>query len=249
MHKIIIPIFVLLAIFISCEKDKSLLPGSETILNINFTHTVNNENFTLCCNINYDSLSFKNSANEEYNIQRLSYLLSNISLHDNEGNIELIKEVHFVDVSNDETLDFNIYNIENKNYTYISFTMGLDTLKNKDNYYINNNQGFHSSMFWPTAMGGGYHYMKLEGDFDTITQGYATHTGASMGMDNSFSNVFPISFDENEDRLSVNINMEINNWYNNPNIINLEASIMNNVQKQIQLKENGKQDVFSVSSN
>ena len=249
MYKKIIPIFILLTIFISCEKDEAPLPGSDTILNINFTHTVDNENFTLCCGVNSDSLPFKNSANEDYNIQRLSYLISDISLHDKEGNIDLIKEVHFIDVSNDKTLNFNIYNIESKDYSSISFTMGLDTLKNKDNYYLNNSQGFHASMFWPTAMGGGYHYMKLEGDFDTITKGYATHTGATMGMDHSFSNEFPISFNESDNLLSVNINMEINNWYNNPNTINIESSIMNNIQKQIQLQENGKQNVFSVSSN
>ena len=247
MKKLITPIILSLILFISCEKDEDPL-GSETILNINFSHTVDNENFTLCCGINTDSLPFTNAVGQAYNIQRLSYLISDIFLHDEEGNTHLLKEIHFIDVSNDETLDFNIYNLENKKYTSISFRMGVDTLKNKDNYYLNNNQGFHASMFWPTSMGGGYHYMKLEGDFDTITQGYATHTGATMGIDYSFYNEFPISLDENQNRLSININMEINNWFQNPTTINIEAAIMNNMQKQMQLQENGKEDVFSISS-
>ena len=42
--------------------------------------------------------------------------------------------------------------------------------------------------------------------------------------------------------------MEINNWYSNPNIINLTSDgIMNNANKQALLQANGIADVFSVS--
>ena len=81
MKKLITPIILSLILFISCEKDEDPL-GSETILNINFSHTVDNENFTLCCGINTDSLPFTNAVGQAYNIQRLSYLISDIFLHD-----------------------------------------------------------------------------------------------------------------------------------------------------------------------
>ena len=62
--------------------------------------------------------------------------------------------------------------------------------------YLNNlyvNENFHATMAWPVPMGGGYHYMKLEGDFNDSLSGYGTHTGGTMGMDYSFNNIDDIS--------------------------------------------------------
>ena len=51
-------------------------------------------------------------------------------------------------------------------------------------------------MFWPnnsiTTQPGGYHYMKLEGFFDTISQSYRCHTGPTFGEDYSFELELPI---------------------------------------------------------
>ena len=67
-------------------------------------------------------------------------------------------------------------------------------------------------------------------------------------MDHSFNNVFNISLDINDELgdVDIHINMEINNWYTNPHNINLAASIMADMQKQMQLQDNGEEDVFSV---
>ena len=40
--------------------------------------------------------------------------------------------------------------------------------------------------------------------------------------------------------------MEINNWYSNPNIVNLYDGIMDNSNIQLLLKENGITDVFTI---
>ena len=91
--------------------------------------------------------------------------------------------------------------------------------------------------------------MKLEGDYDTITQGYATHTGGTMGGDYSFNNNKNISLSVNDElgNISIDINMEINNWYKNPHTIMIEPSIMGNQTKQLELQDNGNTDVFSAS--
>ena len=44
------------------------------------------------------------------------------------------------------------------------------------------------------------------------------------------------------------INMNINNWYQNPNSINLEPAIMSDITKQGQLQNNGMTDVFSIET-
>jgi hypothetical protein len=50
-------------------------------------------------------------------------------------------------------------------------------------------------MEWPIMMGGGYHYMKLEGKFDSaaIVKNYQTHTGPTNGNQNYISLDLPIT--------------------------------------------------------
>ena len=96
--------------------------------------------------------------------------------------------------------------------------------------------------------------MKLEGDFNDSLSGYGTHTGGTMGMDYSFNNIDDISLIVTDDlgNVDVNINMEINNWYKTPNQIEFSTygmGIMVNMQMQMDLKQNGMIDVFSISVN
>ena len=126
--------------------------------------------------------------------------------------------------------------------------MGLDSIKNITDLYLN--ESFFPSFAWPEFMGGGYHYMQLEGDFTTALQGYATHIGGTDGIDFSFNNNFPIAINIENANTTVIINMEINNWYDNPNTIALTSDgIMGDGNKQMQLKQNGMTNVFSVSVN
>lgn len=247
-------------IFSSCKKELV------TNLTVNFTHTVENSNLIVglgcsnggeclpdhsCC-LNGDLLPYTSLAGEKYNVQRLQYLVSNISLHSNQGAL-LLKDIHFVDLEELQSLQLEIRELGNNEYTSISFTMGLTNAFNENNAFVNEN--WHPLMVWPELIGGGYHYMKLEGDFDTITQGYATHTGAlqmmndPMRMDHSFDVNIPINLNVNNDLgdVSIDINMEINNWYENPNTYNLSASIMQDMAKQMELQTNGSTDVFSAS--
>ena len=85
--------------------------------------------------------------------------------------------------------------------------------------------------------------MQLEGDFNTVFNGYTTHTGGTNGLDFSFNKMFPIKGVTN-----ININMEITNWYKNPETLNLTSDgIMGNINKQVILKANGIEDVYSVN--
>ena len=202
---------------------------------IHFNHYVNDTELVV------DSMIYTNSSNVKYSIQTLRYLISDITLHLNNGNETLLDGVHFIDISIDSTLILNIPQINYQNYTSISFTMGLDSIKNITNLFLNEN--FFPSFVWPEFLGGGYHYMQLEGDFNTVFNGYTTHTGGTNGIDFSFNKIFPIA-----DITEININMEITNWYKNPETLNLTTDgIMENIDKQVILKANGIEDVFSVN--
>jgi hypothetical protein len=248
----------------SCEYNQSV----STNLTIDFTQTVNANNLILglgcldgneclpdhaCC---LGTLPYTNNAGQKYNIKKLWYLISNITLHTEVGTENLIKNIHFIDVSDPTTLSFLVSDLEDNNYTSISYTIGLDTTRNTSNEYVN--EDFHTKMFWPELMGGGYHYMKLEGNYIKLEGGsnndapfYNTHTGGTMGVDYSFNHSDEISLitDNTTSEVSISINMEVNNWYQNPNSITLSSDgIMSNMTMQIQLNENGI-DVFSTLIN
>jgi hypothetical protein len=210
-----------------------------TDLNINFTQTVNGNPLIL------DSMMYTNQANDNYSIQTLRYLISDITLHTDNGTSTLLDEVHFIDISMASSLTLIIPEIVDKNYTAISFTMGLDSSKNITNLFLNEN--FFPSFSWPEPLGGGYHYMQLEGKFNTDTTFYNTHTGGTNGVDYSFTKNFPITLNIENDNSTIIINMEINNWYSKPNTISLTTDgIMSNADKQTLLQANGISDIFSV---
>jgi len=271
MKKILLLILVTAFLFIACEKDLTsthlTIPGCMDSLAINYhpeaTIDNGNCNYEPITDLNIyfkhyvdgtplvvNDMIYTNQANDNYSIQTLRYLISDITLHtDNSINVfhtnTLLDEVHFIDISIDSTLTLHIPEIIGQNYTSISFTMGLDSIKNITNLFLNEN--FFPSFAWPEFLGGGYHYMQLEGDFNDSLSGYATHTGGTNGIDFSFKKTFPIIINSTNNVRDININMELNNWYQNPNTINLTTNgIMENINQQILLQANG-EDVFLVN--
>ena len=257
MKKILFITSLIAITFSACEKP------TQTDLTINFTQTVDGDRLITgsgcsdggecfhdhsCCNLG-KTLGYTNDAGENYNIQTLKYLISDITLHSDDGNTLLLDEVHFIDISDASTFSFTVKDVPNNNYTSISYTMGLDTIRNINNLYVN--EIFHSAMVWPETNGGGYHYMKLEGAYNNDSTFYNTHTGGTMGGDYSFNNVEDISLTVDDDlgNVSINLNMEINNWYKTPNQIEFSTygmGIMGNMLMQMDLKQNGMTDVFSI---
>ena len=239
-----ITILAITLLFFACKKEEDNPPVAEPItnLNIHFTQTVNGSTLIL------NEMIYANQATY-YSVQTVRYLLSDITLHTDNSTNTLLDEVHFIDITIDSTLSLKIPSIANQNYTSISFTMGLDSIKNQLNSYVN--ESFHLLNFgWPNFLPlglGGYHYMQLEGDYESVSQGYATHTGPTAGKDFSFNKVFPLTINETNNIRDIYINMEINNWYQNPEIFNFTTNgIMGDTNSQITLQANGIQDVFSV---
>jgi hypothetical protein len=105
-------------------------------------------------------------------------------------------------------------------------------------------------MEWPIPLGGGYHYMKLEGKVAAgeVQNNFQAHTGPTNGN----QNYIEVSLDgslflvDNPQALLV-IGMDINKWWNNPNLLDLNeiTMVMGNQAVQEKLKANG-MDVFHV---
>ena len=258
MKRIFLVITTILLVFTSCKKEEEIIEGCTDTGSVNYNTNATNDNgsckynlslnFTHTINGNLletNQMIYSNAASQNYSVQTLRYLLSDIKLHSENGTSTLLEEVHYITISDPTTFTLDIQDLNSPNYTGLSFTMGLDSLKNVTNNYLN--ESFFPSFSWPDFMGGGYHYMQLEGDYTTAFQVYATHTGGTGGIDFSFTKNFPISLNIVNANTTVTINMEINNWYSNPNIITLTTDgIMNNANKQSLLKANGITDVFSL---
>ena len=247
MKNILYPIILIGFVFLSCGETNE---NNESRIFLNFNHHCDN---TALSN---DGLTHTNEAGENYNVLTLKYIVTDIKLTSNNKDHEeiIIKDLHFVDFNDPSTMFIESDILENGSYT-LSFRFGLDANTNiADNF---TNETFHASMDWPPMidpntgmeMGGGYHYMKLEGAYNNDSTFYNTHTGPTMGMDHSFVvsfNMFNININNSTENLEYSIDMNVNNWYENPNTINLAPMIMMDMTKQMQLMANGMTDVFTI---
>lgn len=227
-------LFLLIA---SCSK-----PDSPSTIQFRFKHTV--DTFQL---EQYDY--YQNAANNNYNVVRLRYFISKMQLVDSYGDTVSLGAVHFVDIDKTETLSIAAQSIPNRKYKKLCFTIGLNEELNVHNAYLN--ESYHSAMLWPDIMGGGYHYMKLEGFYDVAddSRSYNLHTGKLDDNHNYIPLVFDADFSASGSDVVVDLNMDVNQWFANPNLYNLEeqpASIMGNLVIQHMLKENA-HNVFTIS--
>lgn len=107
-------------------------------------------------------------------------------------------------------------------------------------------------MEWPEPLEGGYHYMKLEGKFDSAgtIKNYQAHTGPLMRKSYCIHiDLTTSDFSITTHQTEIILVMDVNQWWKEPADLNLDdiSGIMENAYYQLQLKENGT-DVFSVSS-
>lgn len=249
----ITPIFIILFTFISCSKN-DVDDVSQVNITFNFSH---NWEGTAVLNTNFNSIIYTNTNGEDLSITKLRYLISKITFQKTSGETFVLDGYNLVDVTNNTNLSFTpITTIPNGNYSKVSFTFGFD---NDDNY--NGNYADLNSASWnvPELLGGGYHYMQLEGKFidNTTTEtGYAYHT--IRAVDNSvtptkFEDTFfevdlgPVNISNNT---AFNIEMNIAEWFKNPNTWDLNVlnnALMPNFNAQVLMFENG-QNVFSLES-
>ena len=238
MKNLFSPIIALIILISSCGETSEI---NESKVLLNFNHHCDN------IALSDDLLSHTNEAGENYNVLTLKYIVTDIKLTSSNKDHEeiIIKDLHYVDISDPSTMFIESEVIENGSYI-LSFRFGLDSTDNVSNSLVN--ESFHPTMAWPDMMGGGYHYMKLEGSYLNDSTFYNTHTGPTMGMDHSFSVIFENEININDDTeiLEYSLDMNVNNWYHNPHTINLAPAIMMDMPKQMQLMSNGMTDVFTI---
>ncbi len=192
------------------------------------------------------------AAGHKFQVHRLKYYLSNFNFQNADGTEFQSGHVQYIDLEDPSTLSMVLQDVPQGEYTGMSFIIGLDELTNVDGGLPNTLTNIN--MEWPLPGDQGYHYMKLEGRYDSLGMGpvknFNLHTGATGGNQNYVQVQLPFANSINVTGGTWNINlvMDLNEWLQNPHVYDFEAfgpMIMANQDAQQMLKENGA-DVFSV---
>lgn len=230
---------------ISCKKDDGNPQRGK--VNLSFSHKVGTEK------LEFDTVKYTNAIGHHYEVRTLKYFLSNITFSKSDGTKEVYKKPIYINAEDQSTLSYSNVEIPIGIYESIGITFGIDSNMNVSDTLTTVEE---VSMAWPDGVqGGGYHYMKLEGTYDSlgvdsINKSYNIHTGAIMGNPQDFNVTFENSaFTLNENGLSLEIVMDINQWFTNPynyDFADYGHMIMMDTTAQMQIKANGS-SVFSIS--
>ncbi len=226
---------------LSCKKDTPLPQPKVNELQLSIQYNIDNVSYVT--NIN----KYVNQAGNHFSISRVSYYLSQIKLIKSDNSSVLVKEYQYVDADNTSSNKLIFNSIPIGDYIGIKFNIGLDSLHNISDALPTTMENIN--MAWPQMMGGGYHFLKMEGNFlDSLGQsfGYAMHLGTNVCLIPIMLNKkFTVSADS---KLSFNLVMNINEWYKNPNIFDFNKDgnyIMGNMMLMKKITENGI-DVFTL---
>jgi len=192
-------------------------------------------------------------------VNEIQYFITDVVLYNHDGTQRKIEDwtnIHYVDTDLDDTQTWDVYDkIEPGTYDSIGFTFGFKPEENISFMFVNPPE---KDMFWPEYLGGGYHYMKLNGKWlpegQTIQttpfdfhlgrgQVYANYPDSITGfIDNQFNVSLPGSgFDLKAGETKVvEFIMHVENWFKDPNIYDHDlygGYIMQNQEAMQMVKE------------
>ncbi len=241
MKKLIGLSVLVILLITACKEDPE--PGT---INFNITHKVDGQTMEL------NNMIYLSPAGHPFEVKRLKYYLSNFSLHNTNGTTYDTEVIHYCEEGVDETKSFFLDRIPSGTYDKLSFIYGLDEDTNVDGGLENTLTNIN--MEWPIPGDQGYHYMKFEGTYDSLSTGvilnYNLHTGATQGNQNFVEITVDLPSDITIDKNTweVEIVMDMMEWLQNPNVYDFAEfgqAIMMNQNAQEVLKANGV-DVWSV---
>ncbi len=216
-------------------------PGAVTVI---LDHTVDSDPLL------FNDIRYTNAAGNRYSVTLLEYIVTDVVLERPDGSSFEIAAVHYRNAEAASTQSFSARGVPGGNYLALSFTFGVAGPKNLTGALPNT--GDYNTMAWPEQMGGGYHYMRLEGRYQAAdgVRSFLAHTGPTMGNDNSVRVSLPVDIHVNENTWEVQILMDVNEWLSNPGTYDFTeytGMIMGNQNAQGVLRANGP-TVFSIGS-
>lgn len=214
--------------------------------------------------IAFDTMIYQNAAGNRYMVNEIQYFVSDFTLWKN--GIGLIlnqwEDIHYVDTDLPNTFQYSpADNIDEGNYDSLTFVFGITAEKNQSFMFVNPPESF---MFWPEYLGGGYHYMKLNGkwlDTNNVVRPFNFHMGIGQLYDEQgnitgfVQNYFTVHLAGSSVKITDGltqravITMHIDEWFKDPNVFDFNywgGDIMEKQPAMETAKENG-HNVFSIS--
>lgn len=235
-------ILLLTALVTGCNKHNSSNP---TFSKAHFDFNLKVGSTTL----ELDTMKYFNAAGNPYGVNRMNCYISAITLKRADGKKYTSNKVFYIDPTVTSKSFFNLDSIPPGTYTEISFLMGLDSAHNKTNALPANLDNLN--MAWPDMMGGGYHFLKLEGNFADLggsKKGYAVHLGRNKNL---VAVVLTTKMSQLYWDHSYSLMFDVNEVFQNPYTydFNIEKSYtMSDTAAMTKIKNNIS-DAFSITQN
>src|SRR5690606_39066326 len=218
MKKIIL-LFAIAVVAFGCKSDddNNNVPTNAAIA-FKFTQNWNGAEVTPS---NFNTGVYENEAGNFVSISKLRYLISRIVLHKEDGTSVAFEGYNLIDLADASSLNFNPSTpATTGDYTGISFVYGFNEQDNSSGAYLDLNA---ADWNWPSMLGGGYHFMQMDGTFDDTNgapQPYNFHNGTARVSEGVFEqNFITFDFEQNfsiTDDATIEIKMDISEWYKNP---------------------------------
>jgi hypothetical protein len=250
---LILPVIFLLN---SCKKDSDEVFYSKVILK--FEHKIDDSAAV------FNVMKYLNEAGNHYEIKSVKWFISDLTFYKKGQTPFIVQRTtkhHYIDTGIPSTFNWEITDdIPEGVYDSFSFIFGFTPAENIS-YMFNNPP--ESAMLWPEFLGGGYHYMQLDGfwlDSVDFRRAFNFHLGIGRvikGTDTSFvHNDFKVSFNtpitlSSNKKKEITLSMNIEEWFKNPHTWDFNfwgPAIMDNEAAMKTVKENGEVGVFKITS-
>ncbi len=224
-------LLILLAV-IGCKNDTVEKPTGSVTFSLN--HQANGQNAI------FDSIMYQIPTGYMLSLTRWEYYISGIELLDAAGKtIYSNVNAHYINGRYADTWDYTMTKVPTGSIKKIKLTIGLVPEINVSGGLPNTAENI--GMAWPDVMGGGYHFMKLEGHFRKTgaPAGYAMHIGNNGYQVNL---VLDHEFTVKEGETTLHMDIDAMEWFKNPNDFDFEIDgnyTMGIPALMLKLTENG----------
>ncbi|MCZ2248511.1 MAG: hypothetical protein LC111_07105 [Bacteroidia bacterium] len=195
----------------------------------------------------WDSINYINASGNKYSLRTINFYISDIAMKRKDGFIHKLNKVFYIDPAKSESSQITIDSLLRGDYEQISFLVGLNPQKNID--YGLESTVDNLNMAWPTMMGGGYHFIKVEGhylDSAGLRKGFAIHLGKNENLVNIEINKLML---QQKSENNYSLDFEINEIFANPYLydLNIEKTYtMSDSLSMSKIKTN-MQDAFTIN--
>ncbi len=212
-----------------CKKDKK----DPVKLNLEIAYEVDGQP------LYFDSLLYRNAAGEQYSVSTLRYYISNIRFYNRGTVVYAIDTVWYADAAL-TAAPMVLLNVAGTRFDSVACFIGIDPVRNVHGKLAPTME--NTAMEWPDMMGGGYHFLKLEGHWVSATgiSGYAMHIGTDPYLTAAGCRASGAWPGNGQAKLQLVFNVA--EWFRNPYTYSFASDgvySMGNAALMQHLKENG----------